>query len=260
MERSKHANQRKATFLRCYAVAWSGFIKEIVNDKAIRLLALFGLVSAGVFLLFPNIDQWVAGQFYLGNQTFVMSNHPIGNFFDRELHVALEWFLGLFVALYVLSELLRRPVLNLDRARFLFVIIALAIGAGLIVNVILKEHWGRARPHQTVEFGGAKQFTSAFVMTDQCSRNCSFVSGDAALGFGFVAFALVMRRNRRAWIVAALLFGSTIGLMRMMRGAHFLSDVVFAGIFTILTILIVKRLVLDGLWRHVPRWPRSRHA
>jgi lipid A 4'-phosphatase len=260
MERSKRATRRKTTDFSVYATAWREFIKETISNKPIRLLGLFGLISAGVFLLFPEIDQWVAGQFYLGNHTFVMSDHPIGNFFDRELHVALEWFLAFFVAAYLLSELLRRPLLNLDRARFLFVIISLAVGAGLIVNVILKEHWGRARPHQTVEFGGTKQFTPAFVMTDQCSRNCSFVSGDAALGFGFVAFALVMRRNRRAWIAAALLFGSTIGLMRMMRGAHFLSDVVFAGIFTILTILIVKRLVLDGLWRHVPRWPRSRHA
>ena len=234
------------------AARWLRFITRVVNTGAIRRLTLFGIAAAIVFLIFPQIDQWFSRLFYLGGRTFVMSDHPIGNFFDRELHIAMEWLLGVFVALYLFSELLKRPILNLDRARFLFVIIALAVGVGLIVNTVLKDHWGRARPHQTVEFGGDKRFTPAFVITDQCPRNCSFVSGDAALGFGFVAFAMVMRRNRTGWIAAASVFGATIGMMRIMRGAHFLSDVVFAAVFTILTILVVKRLVLDELWREAP--------
>lgn len=232
--------------------AWLSYLRMIVSTPAIRRLAGLGVVAAIIFVVFPQIDRWVAGLFYIGDRKFVMSDHPIGNFFDRELHIALEWFLGLFVAAYVLSEILRRPILSLDRARFLFVIIGLTIGVGLLVNVVLKDHWGRARPHQTVEFGGTKQFTRAFVLSDQCGRNCSFVSGDAALGFGTVAFALVLRRNRTFWVGAALTFGTAVGLMRMMRGAHFLSDVVFAGVFTLLVVLITERVVIEGLWRKAP--------
>lgn len=241
-----------------YLAAWGRYLRDILDSRSIRRTALFGLVAGVILFSFPGIDRWVARLFYLGNREFVMSNHPIGNFFDKDLHVAIEWMLAAFVALYFLSEILRRPILNLDRARFLFVIISLTLSVGLLVNVVLKEHWGRARPHQTVEFGGTQQFTPAFVMTDQCRRNCSFVSGDAALGFGFVAFALMLRKNRARWVAAALAFGSVVSLMRMMRGAHFLSDVVFAAVFTLLTIFIVKRLVLDGLWRQAPRWKQTR--
>src|SRR5207249_10117079 len=37
---------------------------------------------------------------------------------------------------------------------------------------------------------------------------------------------------------AALVFGSAIGLLRMAAGAHFFSDVVFAGVFAFLVIWI----------------------
>ena len=41
---------------------------------------------------------------------------------------------------------------------------------------------------------------------------------------------------RAAGYAAALIFGSAVGLQRMAAGAHFFSDVVFAGVFTFLVI------------------------
>ena len=40
----------------------------------------------------------------------------------------------------------------------LFVVLTLAVGSGLITHAILKDHWGRPRPRQVIEFGGEQKF------------------------------------------------------------------------------------------------------
>jgi membrane-associated phospholipid phosphatase len=97
---------------------------------------------------------------------------------------------------------------------------------------VLKDHWGRARPAQTEAFGGSRHFTPAPFPAAECARNCSFVSGHAALGFSLVAFGFLLPPgpSRRSAIGAALAFGAVVGLVRIAQGAHFISDVVFAGL------------------------------
>jgi membrane-associated PAP2 superfamily phosphatase len=116
------------------------------------------------------------------------------------------------------------------RAPIVFLLLSLALGPGLLVNTLLKEHSGRARPVTTVTFGGTKQFSGAWVIGDQCARNCAFVSGHAAVAAWPVAGAFLARRRRtrRAWLAGGLLAGLAVGLGRMATGSHFLSDVVLA--------------------------------
>lgn len=45
------------------------------------------------------------------------------------------------------------------RRHSLFLLLLLALGPGLLVNVILKNHLGRPRPQELIEFGGKQQFT-----------------------------------------------------------------------------------------------------
>lgn len=109
------------------------------------------------------------------------------------------------------------------------------LGPGLIVNGALKNGWGRARPADIAEFGGDGVFTQAFHMVGTCTRNCSFVSGEAALA---MAVALVLwqvagRAGLAGPRLAATLavFVTVTSLMRVVTGRHFLSDVVFACLF-----------------------------
>lgn len=97
---------------------------------------------------------------------------------------------------------------------------------------MLKDNWGRARPSHTVEFGGKKTFTPALIISNQCDHNCSFVCGHAAMAFTPVALAFVLRpRRQRRWALAAGLgFGGLVGVVRIIEGGHFLSDVLFAGL------------------------------
>lgn len=129
------------------------------------------------------------------------------------------------VLVYAWNRLLRQQVLQIDGRKVAYLFCVLIVGAGLVVNLGFKNHFGRARPRDVAEFGGPKVFTPAFAISQQCRTNCSFSSGDAA--GGFFAITLVMAfRGRRVYYVAAGMFGVVISISRLASGAHFFSDTV----------------------------------
>ncbi len=127
-----------------------------------------------------------------------------------------------------------------------FLALSLIIGPGLLVNTLFKDNWGRARPHQILEFGGSAHFTPAAVLADQCTRNCSFPSGHGALAFWLMAVALVVpARWRVLAMTIAVIIGFLVGAMRIAQGGHFLSDVVAAALIVVLVNEALKILILD---------------
>jgi lipid A 4'-phosphatase len=208
-----------------------------------------GAVAGAVFLGAPEIDLGVARAFYTPGEGFVGERlgwvHAL-----RQTFIVL-YFGTIVLCLVGLGMIWRgRPQwLQLGRAEWLFLVACLAAGPGLVANLLLKDHWGRARPKQTVELGGSMAFTPPLVIANQCRRNCSFVSGEAASTYVtlYAAAALVPQWSI-ALVAAGTLGGLATGLVRMSQGAHFLSDVVFAGVFMALTVLALRQLMLrDGL-------------
>lgn len=134
----------------------------------------------------------------------------------------------------------------------LYLFTAILVGPGIFVNLVLKEFVDRPRPRDVEQFGGDKRFIPALIISDQCQSNCSFVSGHAAGGFAFIALALLFQGRKRYLIFAASIFaGGTIGMVRIMQGGHFLSDIIFALLVTYLTSKIVYYLFFE--WRHPNR-------
>jgi lipid A 4'-phosphatase len=218
-------------------------IEMVRRNLLVSSLAL-GVLAGITFLAAPQIDLIASRTFHLGNGTF--------------LGQSLAWvqtlrkgFMGVFylcIAVTLMGLIMTRSSvrrwLQLTRAQWLFVAICLIIGPGIITNVILKDHWGRARPKQVIEFGGAKTFTPPLIPTDQCANNCSFISGEAASIFmPFYAAGLVVPQWAVALLVSGTLFGFLAGLVRISQGAHFLSDVIFAAIFMAFTATIAHRAV-----------------
>jgi membrane-associated phospholipid phosphatase len=153
-------------------------------------------------------------------------------------------------------------LLPAQRRIALFLLVALALGPGLVVNTIFKDHWGRARPTQITAFGGDKRMTPAFVPSDQCVRNCSFPAGDPAVGFYLVAAAFLVApaKWRRPAESGAIVLAGAIALARLAQGGHFLSDVVASFFFVFATSWLLHRwiVVADGLpalWRNFCRPP-----
>ena len=190
-----------------------------------------------LFLLFPVIDLSATGLFYVPGEGFPLAHWtPLVS-----IETAIPWVTRIIALIVVAGAvwlaLIGRPLWRLDRKALVFLIAATALGPGLIANTVLKDNWGRARPHQTDSFGGTRQFTPAPLPAAQCERNCAFVSGHAALAFSIVSFALLLPAGgrRRLAIGAALGFGALVGIARIAAGAHFLSDTVYAGLIVVAT-------------------------
>jgi lipid A 4'-phosphatase len=143
----------------------------------------------------------------------------------------------------------RRTVMS-GRAA-LFLILTLVLGPGLLVNVVLKDHWSRPRPGMVTEFGGTMPFKPWWDPRGACQANCSFVSGETSSAVWLAAPALLVPVP---WRYAALggvaVYACAIAFMRLLLGGHFLSDVIFAGIFTGLVIWGVHGLLFR--WRLRP--------
>ena len=131
------------------------------------------------------------------------------------------------------------------RVRFtLTALAALIIGPGLIVNVFLKEYWGRPRPASTDLFGGTLPFVPAGEWSNACPDNCSFVSGEASSIFWLVCLIpLWPKRSRgKAAVVICAIAVLTAGL-RVAFGGHYLSDVVLGGLSTLIVFAALAVLV-----------------
>lgn len=198
----------------------------MIENLRRRLDLVLLLVVQGLFLLWPEIDLRVAdwgydaGQgFFLAEQAWVQWPYQVFAKLHIPVAIVLLW-------LYLASWIWRRHEEKGLRRRLAFLILSLALGPGLLVNEVFKAESGRARPGQVEQFGGPKQFTPVFAPADQCERNCSFVSGHAAMGFYFIGLAWVLRDRRWLWLGIGL--GLAVGAGRMLQGGHFLSDILFA--------------------------------
>jgi lipid A 4'-phosphatase len=203
---------------------------------------------AALFFFFPVLDLWTAARFYDPNRGFLISEPS-----SARVLPFLPWLTEFFILgcwSVIAVNMVRSYFLRKKRALvasnriIIFLLLTLGIGPGLVVNTILKDHSGRARPFHVTEFGGNRHFTPAFMISDQCKTNCSFVSGDASIGYFGLAFVFVMRRRRILIASSASFAGTLIGFVRMAQGAHFLSDVIFSGVFTFLTGWLLYFLIL----------------
>ena len=216
---------------------------EMRSTRVLAASAAAVVLAALVFLLAPHLDLGVASLFVGADRKFVGDTA-----FGRALRAIFETIPFLiaigYVALYALRRLGGVRVWAPNGAALAVVLSSLALGPGLLTNVILKDHSHRPRPAQVHDFGGPFAFKPFWQFDGDCARNCSFVSGEGSSAFWTVAAALVVPPPLRAVAVgAAVAFGVVAGLLRIAFGGHFLSDTVFAALFTWLVIL--------GCWRAV---------
>lgn len=192
------------------------------------------LGSILVFLLFPGIDLAVSGWFWAQDGGWFWGRVPLLEFVRKGLPAVMIGVLLFLLILWGAGKALKQPVLGISGWVLFYLYSSLIIGPGLLVNAVFKDNWGRARPSQIAEFGGDSLFTPPWMVTDQCLDNCSFMSGHGALGFWVIAFAfLAPLAWRGRAVLAALLFGAGVGVVRIVQGGHFFSDVIYAAALTI---------------------------
>ena len=219
---------------------------------ALAIAAAVGLV----FGIWPELDLKLAGLFFdPARNGFWRSYDP----FYLRLRDASTWLIAFVAAPAIVAPVLkllhpRRPLLIPGRA-IVLMLLTLALAPGVLANLILKEHWGRPRPIDVGEFGGgAEHFRPWWDPRGDCPKNCSFVAGEPSGAFWTLAPAALVPLPWRAPARGAAPASGrwSACLCHGGAGAHFFSDVVFAGVFAFLVIWLTHGLLY--------RWSATRIA
>ncbi|GHC27630.1 membrane-associated PAP2 superfamily phosphatase [Gemmobacter caeni] len=217
------------------------------------------LVVLCLFSAEPALDIALSSRFLDPQGVFALRGNPAITTLNDSLRWGLTAFALLAVALPVLARTLGfTPRSGLAGWHFLATVFV--IGPGLIVNGILKAYAGRARPADIIEFGGTRQFTPVLQISDQCSQNCSFSSGEVAMTatFAFALLALTWPHlpKPRRWLAvaaAAALIGASL-LLRVGMGRHFTSDALASVAISAFVVMGGYRLFNLGTARQQMTW------
>ena len=150
-----------------------------------------------LFLFYPSLDIYFSSLFFNGNQ-FLSEKYT----FIKVLRVYLK---NLMIIIPVISVLIlfidfinkkqnmRRLINQRTKFSLIGLIVGPILGCGIIANLYFKDTWGRARPVHVEEFGGNKIFTPAFLKSDQCEKNCSWISGETSAAFSFTLGTILLK-------------------------------------------------------------------
>lgn len=193
------------------------------------------LAATILFWIFP-LDVKLQSFFFSSDNGWYLSNSAPWYFLYHYSNVpALILSVG---SLILLGISFWKESLIRYRKIFLFFVLVMAIGPGLIINTILKDNWGRPRPRNIVEFNGNYKYEKPLGI-DASSKGKSFPCGHASMGFYLLTpFFLLRKKKIKAayiFLFLGLITGFAIGIARMVQGGHFASDVIWAGSLVYLT-------------------------
>ena len=189
-----------------------------------------GILLLGTVLFrFTHLDLALAESARGADATWTSSETGLWGFLYRVAPYP-GILLGLGSLLHLLASWRWKWFRRRNRVAWFFLAV-LAIGPGLIVNTLLKDHFGRPRPRQVEVFGGDYPFLP--VLTPGPHRDArSFPSGHASIAFYLLTPWFCLRSQRRlanAFLWGGLAWGLLIGLTRVLQGGHWPSDVLWAA-------------------------------
>jgi lipid A 4'-phosphatase len=192
------------------AIAGAGPIKSYRQYWFPELIVLI-LLAVGTIILFTptNLDISSLHLFYQRSSSdpWYRGNEPLWSLLYR----SAPWVTGSLAVVgtvLVVIGLLRDGSKNV-RAYGFFSLLCVAIGPGLIINVALKDHWGRPRPRQIIEFGGKLEYVQPLVPA--AARGKSFPCGHCSVGYLYALGWWVWRRRHPRRAVVSLAVGLTLG-------------------------------------------------
>ncbi len=219
-------------------------------QRSHRELLILGVIAVSTTLLFwlTPLDRRIAELFF----------HPelTGNAWPHQQwwlwHVVYDYAFPFTVAagigallVYLLSHL--HDDVRSFRRQALYILLVIVIGPGLVVNLIVKDHWGRPRPLHTVEFGGDYPYVPPLKIGN--SPDKSFVCGHCSVGYAFFALYFLSQNFKTLYLILTLGLAWTTGFTRMTSGSHYLSDILWSGY---LVFLVAFALYYGWYRRYAP--------
>ncbi len=192
----------------------------------VAVAVALGLISALFHLL--NLDLRIESLFYRPDQGWLWRHaQPWEALYRWGTIPGLLLTIG---SLGALSASLATRRWTRFQNGLLVVALTAILGAGLLVNAVLKPYWGRPRPRQVQAFGGEWTY-HALHQRGTPGQGESFPCGHCTMGFLFVSLFFLRRQAPRVAIVGGgfgIIYGGLVGVARMVQGAHFPTDVIWA--------------------------------
>jgi lipid A 4'-phosphatase len=227
-------------------------MQSISLKKVFVVNTLFFFFFVLFFILFPKFDIFFSKLFFF-EEKFISDKYIFIRSlrsFLKDLMIVISIASLLLIIVNIFFKIKKKTFLK-PRTKLILIgfIVGPVIGCGLIANFYFKDNWGRARPINIQEFGGEKIYTQPFVISDQCERNCSWISGEASAAFSFITGTIILKSP--IFFILNIIFGIIVSFCRIAMGGHFLSDNIFAMIFMIYLAILYKYLVFSNLKRNV---------
>lgn len=213
----------------------------MINNRLVYISIILSGICLCLLIICPEWDIKFSQVFYNYYDGFIYRDNIVVRFLFLLIPPTTNLFVISCSILFLIQLFMYKKFKKVPSLAVTYLLITALVGPGLVVNIALKETFGRARPSQITEFGGVKHFTQATKITDQCKHNCSFSSGHAAMAYYYTALSYcysLSNKDKKIFTIIyiiALLFGTLTGFSRILMGGHFLSDVV-ASCFIILSI------------------------
>jgi membrane-associated PAP2 superfamily phosphatase len=195
-------------------------------------LLLYALLLLAVFES-SDLDREISRRFFdVERQEFVLAHRGLVEAVFHRGARALSLLAALVVAsLCVVSW--RAPGSRWARYRVELTFMSVALFAAPLVVGLLKHVSTHACPWNIVEFGGKEAYRHLLTPRPaQFNEAGCIPAAHPVSGFAWFALAIVLRARdaRRAWLFwgAALLVGLTLGVVQILRGAHFLSHALWS--------------------------------
>ncbi len=207
------------------------------------LIPLMILILGTIYFRLTDTDMAIQRLFFRSGEGWYLNPNPIVQVVYKYGNIP-----ALLIAIFGVL-LLARSFQNVHyqcyRKIGLFLCLAMVVGPGMIVNSILKDNWGRPRPREITEFNGKYEY-EAILSRDPESTGKSFPCGHATMGFYLFVPWFILRKRYRLLAYSLLAlgigYGLLIGLIRMVQGGHFASDVLWAGVLVYLVAFSLFRL------------------
>lgn len=225
-------------------------------ERALTFIGTSIVCVSFFFMVFPMIDLAVSRWFADGS-VFVLAEQPLLKGLRDLSRQSMRYIVSTMLLIIGLHVFLPKRYGFCQPHKPLFVILSFAAGPLFVVET-LKALIGRARPRHLLEFGGNADFTPVWQFAAACTRNCSFPSGEAS-GAAAVLSLLVLVPAKFRRIAALVLTPCLLGIAfnRVLFGAHFLSDVMLAWLFTLFAMVLIwkwmepRASIID---RHLTRY------
>ena len=235
--------------------SWAGFFNLFGEQPA--FIALY----AGIIILhgarkregrWKNALKITLSSILILVAAFQISFMPVHYLFEHtEESITPGWWIFTIAATFILAGLglvaaERISTEKLRSVRNIGIVLILLVVSEIVLVNILKILWARPRMRS---MDSMDQFRHWYMIGGPTRNNelKSFPSGHTANGFVAIAFSMffsgVKKVKANLYLAFALVWGILVALSRVVRGDHFLSDVLMSCIITTILFLLIKKIV-----------------